>query len=170
MRHNGWMSNRLLALFVAVLGWFVLLPTDAKLQVSSPAAGTLTEIALAAFAPVPSSDWISVDRNGMELSRFKWEPHRYSPAPTEVFLEVFGTSSVPVRIEFFNRATNSPVAESATSFGTNGVLVLSRSRNIATHLPSTPTEISLMVRSAVNPDAQIMIRRAALLIQQPRAF
>jgi len=168
--HNGWLLNRRWALSVVVFGWLIVRPSVAKPQVSTQTAGTLTEIVLTAFAPVPSSGWISVDRNGMELSRFKWEPNRYSPAPAEVFLEVFGTSSVPVRIEFVNRATNSPIAESATSFGTNGVLVLSRTRNIVTHLPSTPTEISLVVRSAVNPDAQIMIRRAALLIQQPRAF
>jgi hypothetical protein len=77
MRHNGLTSKRYLVLPIAVLGFFVvLLSRDVEPQVPTPAAGTLTEIALTAFTPVPSSGWITVDRNGMELSRFHWEPDR----------------------------------------------------------------------------------------------
>ena len=129
----------------------------------------LTEISLVSVLPGFANSGTG------ERSRFRWEPNRYDPAPSEIFFEVVGalangdgSASVTFRLEDVTLGSPGvPIASSSltiTGPGT-GVATGVRLRTGALALPVTAAEIALVV-DLVGAGATYSIQRSAVLLQQ----
>ena len=129
----------------------------------------LTEISLVSVLPGFANSGTG------ERSRFRWEPNRYDPAPSEIFFEVVGalangdgSASVTFRLEDVTLgAPGVPiVGSSLTILGPNtGTATGVRLRTGNLTLPGAAAEIALVV-DVVGADASYSIQRSAVLLQQ----
>ena len=129
----------------------------------------LTEISLVSILPGFTNSGTG------ERSRFRWEPSRYDPAPSEIFLEVVGAlalgdgaASVTFRLEDVTLGSPGvPIAGSSLTITGPGTGVATgvrlRTGNLA--LPVTDAEIALVV-DLVGGGASYSIQRSAVLVQQ----
>jgi hypothetical protein len=129
----------------------------------------LTEISLVSVLPGFANSGAG------ERSRFRWEPNRYDPAPSEIFFEVVGalangdaSASVTFRLEDVTSGSPGvPIAGSSlTVLGpSTGTATGVRLRTGNLTLPVTAAEIALVV-DVVGDGASYSIQRSAVLLQQ----
>jgi len=116
---------------------------------------TLTQTTLIAGVSVNSLD--------AELTSFLWEPFRYDPPPSEAYLEVDNTYvDGTFRLELFDATRGVPIPGSAVVLSQAGRF---RSENFATSLPSSNTELRILVYVVQNGQGIDMTRTAVLLQQ-----
>jgi hypothetical protein len=100
-----------------------------------------------------------------EVSRFLWEPDRYDPSPTEIFLEVVVDVSFSGSVTFrLHDVTNDVPIEGSSISVDSGQTGRFRTVDISASFPVAPAEIALVAEKTGGPLWQI--RRSAVLIQQ----
>jgi hypothetical protein len=133
---------------------------------SSPVTRVLTEISLVSVLPGFANS------GSGEKSRFRWEPDRYDPAPSEIFFEIVGAlalgdADASVTFRLHDMTNGVPIAGSSLTIvgpGT-GTATGVRLRTGTLALPGTPAEIALVVE-LIGDGASFSIQRSAVLIQQ----
>jgi hypothetical protein len=129
-----------------------------------PPRKALTEISLVS-AP-PGLQWAGSG----EATRFLWEPHRYDPAPVEIYLEIVASvreDEPPSDFATFflqDLTSGLPIAgsELTVSLASQGRL---RTENIAFAMPTGTTEIALVKESSATFGFGTGIHRSAVLVQ-----
>lgn len=141
-----------LLLIVFLTTQFLLAPPVEAKRPPGTTAKTLTEISLVSTTP-----GFSTGSNG-ETCRFLWEPSRYDPSPTEVFLEVVGSSNSSTTFELLDTTTNTVIPGSSLAVTGAGRY---RTSNLVADFPSASNEIVLQVSGSV-----WTLQRSAILVQQ----
>jgi hypothetical protein len=105
-----------------------------------------------------------------EVMRFLWEPHRYDPAPSEIFFEILlsgflQNASETITFELHDITNDLPIAGSSFTFvGPTQVRGRFRTGNLAPGFPAAPAEIALVAHG--NLEFIFNILRSAVLVQQ----
>lgn len=117
----------------------------------------LTEISLVSNLPGFNNG------TGGIVSRFRWEPDRYDPAPSEMFFEVVAgvfEASGSATFRLHDATNNVDLASLTVNAGNSGRF---RTADIAAAFPATAAEIQLVVDLTAT---SFSIQRSAVLVQQ----
>jgi hypothetical protein len=147
----------------ATLGQLLLgsVVVSALLGCASGVQKVLSEVSLVSNLPGFNS------ASTVEVSRFLWEPGRYTPPPGEIFLELVGGAFGPpggsTTFRLVDVATNVTIANSTlvVAAGAQGRF---RTASLVASLPATSVEIKLMAAPTVG--TAFSIQRSAILVQQ----
>lgn len=98
-----------------------------------------------------------------ELDRILWEPARYNPAVSEIYLEatVVPTGGNPATFSLFDVTNNLAIPGSSLTFLQYGRL---RTPNLRTFFPNSNAEIALVVN--ITPSGSYSLRSAKVFFQQ----